>query len=175
MGVEPTFLPPFPTPALSVHDHRRPRFESAHLQEVGASSDTDAGQQLRHRESVLRFSELAQVLRDWPLEFLADIAVLEGDRHRWVLRHRRPQPLSDITLTATRPNSLGTDTCHSAVDYLAFFAELGGPPPDTRHQSGRPQAPDALPPSLIRMRAMSQGIQGRHQPSTTFAGSPNTA
>ena len=79
MGVEPTSLPPFSTPALSVHDHRRPRLESAHPSEVGAASDTGAGQQLRHRESVLRFSELAQVLGDRPLESLAGIAALESE------------------------------------------------------------------------------------------------
>ena len=47
--------------------------------EVGASSDTGAGQQLRHRQSVLRFSELAQVLGDRPLESLAGIAALESE------------------------------------------------------------------------------------------------
>ena len=84
------------------------------------------------------------------------------------------QPPSDITPTAIRAKSLGTDTCRGAVDHLAVCAKLGGRPPDPRHQSGRPQAPDALPPSLIGMRAMSRGIQGRHQPSTAFAGSPDS-
>ena len=93
MGVEATSLPPFSNPALSVHNHRRPRLESAHPAEVKAASDTGAGQQLRHRESVLRFSELAQVLRDWPLEFLADIAVLESD----------PAPLGSQTPASEAP------------------------------------------------------------------------
>ena len=84
-------------------------------------------------------------------------------------------PPSDITLTALRAKSLGTDTCRSAVDYLAFCAEPGGRPPDLRHQFGWPQALDALPPLLITRSGMSRRIQGGHQPSTTFAGSPDSA
>ena len=133
MEVEPTFLPPFPNPAFGVHDHRRPRLESAHPSEVGAASDTGAGQQLRHRESVFRFSELAQALRGWPLEFLADIAVLESDSAPLGSQTLAPaapltQPLSDITPTATRAKPLGPDTCRGAVESLAFCAELGGRP-----------------------------------------------
>ena len=152
VGLEPTSLPPFSTPALGVHDHRRPRLESAHPPEVGAASDTGAGQQLRHRESVLRFSELAQALRDWPLEFLADIAVLESDSAP--LGSQTPaseapltQPLSDITPTAPRAKPLVTATCHGAVECPGLCAELGGRPPDPGHQFGWPQALDALPPA----------------------------
>ena len=79
MGLEPTFLPPFSNPALIVHDHPRPRLESAHPAEVGAASDTGAGHQLRHRESVLRFSELAQVFGHRPLESLSGIAAMESE------------------------------------------------------------------------------------------------
>ena len=84
-------------------------------------------------------------------------------------------PPSDITLPAPRAKSLGTDTCRSAVDYLAFCAESDGRPLDLRHQFGWPQALDALPPSLIRRSGMSRGIQGRHQPLTTFVSSPDSA
>ena len=77
----------------------------------------------------------------WPLEFLADIAVLESDSAP--LGSQTPasetpltQPLSDITPTALRAKSLGPDTCRGAVEYLGFCAELGGPPPDLRHQFG---------------------------------------
>ena len=119
---------------------------------MGASSDTGADHQLRHQETVLRFSDLAQVLRDWPLEFLAGIAVLESDPAP--LSSQTPaseapltQPLSDITLTAPRAKSLGTDKCCGAVDYLAFCAESDGRSPDLRHQFGWPQALDALPPA----------------------------
>ena len=83
---------------------------------------------------VFRFSELAQVLRDWPLEFLAAIAVLESDPAP--LGSQTPaseaplsQRLSDINPTATRAKSLGTDTYRGAVDHLAFCAGLGGRPP----------------------------------------------
>ncbi len=106
MEVEPTFLPPFSTPALGVHDHRRPRLESAHPPEMGAASDTGAGHHLRHRESVLRFSELARPSGTGPLSSSQTLPYWKAIRHRWVLRHWRPEPLSDITLTATRQRRL---------------------------------------------------------------------
>ena len=114
-----------------------------------------------------------------PLEFLAGIAVLESDPAP--LSSQTPAseapltlPPSDITLTAPRAKSLGTATCRGAVDHLAFCAEPGVPPPDLRHQFGRPQALDALPPLLIRRSGMSQGIQGGHQSSTAFASPPDS-
>ena len=173
--MEPTFLPPFPTPALGVHDHRRPRLESAHPPEVGAASDTGAGHQLRHRESVLRFSELARPSGTGPLSSSQTLPYWKAIRHRWVLRHLAPGAPIRHYPDCNPPETLGTDTCRRTVEYLAFFAELGGRPPDLRHQFGRPQALDALPPSLIRRSGMSRGIQGGHQPSMTFAGSPDSA
>ena len=180
MGVEPTSLSPFSTPALSVHDHRRPRLQSAHPSEVGAASDTGAGHQLRHRESVLRFSELAGSQRTGPLSSSPALRYWQANQAPLGSQTLAPaapltQPLSDITLTAPRAKSLGTDACRSAVEYFAFCAVPGGRPPDLRHQFGRPQALDALPSSLIGMRAISRGIQGRHQPSTTSVNSPDSA
>ena len=171
MGVEPTSLPPFPTPALGVHDYRRPRHESAHLSEMGSSSDTDAGHQLRHRETVLRFSDLARPSGTGPSSPWPALRYWKANQAS--LGSPTPaseaplsQPLSDIIPTAPRAKSLGTATCRGAGECLAFCAKLGGPPPDLRHQFGRPQALDPLPPSLIRRSGMSQGIQGKHQPFT---------
>ena len=181
MGVEPTFLPPFPNPALGVHDHRRPRLESAHPSEVGAASDTGAGQELRHRESVFRFSELAQALRDWPLEFLADIAVLESEFGTVGFSDTGVRNPSDATPIGHYPDCTPCKVAWSPtraavlLSIPAFAQNSAGLPPTFGHQFGRPQAPDALPSSLIGMRAMSRGIQGRHQPSTTFASSPDSA
>ncbi len=78
-------------------------------------------------------------------------------------------PPSDITSTALRAKSLGTDACRSAVEYFAFCTGLGGRPPDLRRQFSRPQALDALPSSLMGMRGMSRGIRGGHQPLPTIA------
>ena len=152
MGVERTSLPPFPNPALSVHDHRRPRLESAHPPEVGAASDTGAGHQLRRRQSVLRFSELAQVLRDRPLEFLAGIAVLESELGVFGFSDTGLRGASHATLIrhypdCNPPESRSTDTCRGAVEYLAFCAELGGPPLDLRHQFRWPHSLYASPPA----------------------------
>ena len=80
-----------------------------------------------------------------------------------------------MALPPSRAKLLGTDACRSAVECPAFCTGLGGRPPDLRHQFRWPQAPDALPPSLIGMRAMSRGVQGRHQPSPTSVSSPDSA
>ena len=85
------------------------------------------------------------------------------------------QPPSHITLTALRAKSLGTDTCRSAVDYLAFCADLCRRPPDPPAPIRPAAGTCRTAPSLISRSGMFRGKQGKHQSSTAFASSPDSA
>ena len=175
MEVEPTFLPPFPT-----------RHSVSMIIADSDSSPLTPWKWVQHQTLALAtrcdIGSLSSGFLTWPGPRVPGRHCGTGKRIRrhWVLRHRSPSPLTRYphqTLPRLHPAQSRLVLLRATVLLIIspFAQSPAGLPLTPRHQSGRPQAPDALPPSLISRSGMFRGRQGKHQSLTAFASSLNSA